>query len=98
MFESLLDYNLTRPVTRGGVWFNIAIIVLGIAWTTVVTIVNVAAVGYELVPFTSTLFMSPEKLWYEKLLPSTPYIPQSRTCDGSIIKLTECTHVPRMLS
>lgn len=83
-----LSYPITRPINLG-ICFNITFVVLGLAWVAIITIINVAAVGYELVPLTSTLFNSSYTLWYEVFIPSKTWIPQARTCEGSIIKAQE---------
>jgi len=87
MFNSLLEYPITRPLSLG-IWFNITIIVLGIAWTALVTVFNVATVGYELIPITSTQFNASYTLWYEGFIPSS-WVSPARTCNGSLISLNE---------
>lgn len=62
---------------------------VGTVYIVIITIINVAAVGYQLVPVTSTIFNESYVLWYERILPKTSWIPQSRSCDGSVIKLQE---------
>ena len=89
MFNTLrslftLSYPITRPITLG-LCFNIPVIILGVAWVTIITTISVAAVGYELVPFTSTLFNSSYTLWYEVFIPEALVRP-ARNCEGSIIK------------
>ena len=88
MLKSLISY----PVTRGvhlGICFNVTIVLLGLLWVTVITLVNVAAVGYELVPTTSADFNASYTLWYERYTMGTSWIPQTWNCDPSIIKLGE---------
>src|ERR1700737_3120221 len=91
MFNSLLQYPVTRPVALG-IWFNLIVGILGLSWIAIITIINVAAVGYELVPVTSTLFNISYTLWYERFIPTTSWIPRTRSCEGSIIQLTEGIH------
>jgi len=88
MFKSILSYSISRPITIGR-WFNILSVVLIVGWAALVTIINVAAVAYELVPFTSTSYNETYTLWYERLIHRSSWLPQTRTCDGSIIKLNE---------
>lgn len=84
----LLEYPVTRPISLGRLWT--ALIILGaIIWITFITLVNVAAVGYELVPITSGLYNSSTLLWYERFMPTSSWIPKSRTCDWTLIKLLE---------
>lgn len=84
-----LHYPLTRPIilTR---WTTVATIVFAIVFITFITLLNVIAVGYELVFITSTEYNVPYKLWYEKILPSSDWIPSSRTCQSAIINVGDC--------
>ena len=56
------------------------------------TTVSVAAVGYETVSVSATPaeFNSTAKLWYENGFPSWEWIPTSRKCEGSFIKIQDC--------
>jgi hypothetical protein len=85
---ALLEYPVTRPIPLCRLWTGV--LVLGaIIWVTLITLVNVAAVGYELVPVTSSVFNSSAQLWYERFMPISSWIPKSRTCEWSIIKVLE---------
>jgi len=85
----LLEYNVTRPVTLGR-RVTVGIIVAGVTWIIVVTLINVAAVGYELVQLSSTNFNNTSQNWYEKFIPgSDGIIPSSWNCTYSVIKLNE---------
>lgn len=88
MFKSLLQYSITKPVTAG-ICFNVTIILLGIAWVVLITVINVAAVGYEIVIITSTVFNSSYTLWYESFPLLSSWVSSARTCNGSIINLNE---------
>ena len=94
MFKTLLEYPITRPVVLG-IWFNALVVLFMIGWTAIITLVSVASVAYELVPVTSTQYNSTYNLFYEKFIPSSSWLPETRTCDSSIIKLTEgsCSHL-----
>lgn len=92
---AILEYPITRPIRLNTCW-KVVIILGAIIWTVGVTVVNIVAVGYELVPFTSTSYDAPYQLWYERIVPNIPsssksfsWIPKSRKCDPSIIKLLE---------
>ena len=88
MFKSLLEYPITRPVSLG-LCFNVTIIVLGIAWVTLITVFNVAAAAYESIPITSTQFNASYTLWYERFIPISSWVPPARKCNGSLISLNE---------
>ena len=52
---ALLEYPITRPIPLQRFWS--ALILLGVVvWITIVTLINVAAVGYEVIPITSTFY------------------------------------------
>lgn len=88
MFNSLLQYPISRPLSLG-VCFNITIIVLGIVWVALVTVFNVATVAYEVVPIISTQFNTSYTLWYERFGPFFSWLSAARTCNGSLISLNE---------
>lgn len=65
MLTTLISYPLTRPANLD-IYFNVIIVLLGILSVTVITLSNVAAVGYEHVPTTSANFAASYTLWYER--------------------------------
>jgi len=84
-----LEYPVTRAIHLGRVWTTI--VVLGaVTWITLVTLLNVAAVGYELVPMTSTSYdSSAALLWYERFMPVSSWFPRSRNCEWATIRLMD---------
>jgi hypothetical protein len=86
MVQKVFQYSITRPLELGpwalGFWCFIGVIFVG-----VITVFNTAAVGYELVPLTSTKFENAVSFWYEKLIPRESWKPQNWICEGSIIQL-----------
>jgi len=84
----LLEYAVSRPIPVKRRWL-VLIIILAIVFVVLTTLINIIAVGYELVSFTSTTFNETRTLWYERLIPVTSWLPRSRTCDGTVIKLME---------
>jgi hypothetical protein len=87
MLQALLQYPITRPINLGR-WFNLLIGLGASIWVAVITIVNIAAVGYESAPITYNVFNVSNSLWYERLLPSS-WRPQSCSCAPSTIRLGE---------
>ena len=84
------EYPVTRPFSSR--YFTPSIFVVGIIWLVVITIVNIIVVGYETVPFTSMVYNSTAKLWYERFNPF--WIPPGRSCDPALIPLgTGLDHV-----
>jgi hypothetical protein len=78
------EYPVTHPFTLPH--FTIIVYVLGTFWTIVVTILNIAAVGYEVVPVFSTSFNSSTSLWYERFAPISWLFPASWICDPAVIE------------
>ena len=89
---SWFEYSVTRPFTLR--YFTPMLLALGTVWVAFVTIVTIAAVGYETVSVqvTASEFNSSSKVWYEKLFPTSQWIPASMLCDGSRIKVKDSIH------
>jgi hypothetical protein len=86
---TFFDYPVTNPIPLRR-WTAITLIVVGVAWVVLVTLISVAAVGYEVVPRTSTSFNISKPLWYETFLHGMPsVIPSTWTCAPSILKKNE---------
>lgn len=84
---TFFEYPVTRPIPLSRVTLAL-IIIGGLAFVGIVTVINVVAVGYELVSITSTDYDSSSSLWYEKFMPKS-WTPQTKTCQPTIIKLNE---------
>jgi hypothetical protein len=80
-----LHYPITRPFTFR--YFTQIVLVLTGLWLVLITLTNIVAVAYETVPFTSTSYNVSTEFWYEKLVPKF-LLPQSRSCDGSVIPVS----------
>jgi len=83
----LLEYPVTRRITLPR-WVKASLVFIAMVFVTTITIGNIIAVGYELVPLTSTSFNETTSFWYDKFIP-TNWRPQSRSCDAATIKLLE---------
>ena len=59
-------------------------------WALVVTLVNVAAQGYETVSILTSDFNGTNLLWYDHFIPSSQRS-QHRNCTPATLKLDECT-------
>ena len=84
---AFLEYPVTRPISLGR-WSTTLISVVATLFVTIITLVNVIAVGYELVPFSSTSFNDTNHLWYAKFVPAE-WGPESRNCESITIKIGE---------
>ena len=76
--------------------FTATVFGLGILWIAFVTVVNVATLGYELVPIFSTTFDRSAGLWYEKVLPER-WRPVTRSCGPVSFPLGKSVHHVRLL-
>ena len=84
---TFFEYPVTRPIplSRG----SLVLVILGaLSFVAIVTVINVVAVGYELVAITTTDYNSSTPLWYEKFMPKS-WTPQTKTCQPTVIKLNE---------
>lgn len=84
---TLLEYPVTRPVLLGR-WSTRSVVVGWTLWVTAIILTNVIAVGYESVSMASTSYKEKPILWYQRFLPGG-VAPQSRECEGSVIKQLE---------
>jgi hypothetical protein len=81
-----LEYPVTRQFQIR--YLTPILIILGTVHITFMTLINVAAVGYEVTPLISTSFNETTTLWYERFS-SQSWLPQSRECAGSTIMAIE---------
>lgn len=88
MLPTLLQYSVTRPVSLN-LWFNLVITLVSLIYVVLITIINIATVGYQPVSLTSTTFNLSYSLWYERLIPISSWRPQSRICSPSEIIIGE---------
>lgn len=81
---SIFQYPVTRQFTLPH--FTLGVIILGLLWTTFITIINFAVVGYDTVSLASSSFNSSDNYWYEKLPLASSWFPKSWTCSPSSIQ------------
>jgi hypothetical protein len=90
-----LEYPVTRSLTFSR-WVTVLTVIGAGLFVAFVTVVNVAAVGYDMVSVTSNVYGIPDqKLWYSYLVPSS-WVPESMTCEPSIIQLNEGLSHPKI--
>lgn len=86
---SPFEYSITRPITLSR-WAFALILVGVIVWSVLVTLISVAAVGYELIQLSSTDYNGTYSVWYDDFVrPVSGLIPKTWNCVPSIIKLNE---------
>ena len=85
----ILGYPVTRPITLSRYALT-GLIIFGILFITLVTLINTIAVGYEPVSITLNEYNPQVKLWYQKILPES-WVPKTMHCDLATIKLDEGT-------
>lgn len=83
----MFQYPITRPITLRH--FKPTFLVLGVLFITFITLINVAAVGYENISVISVTYNRTETLWYERLRGSMGAFPIRWNCSASTIKVTE---------
>ena len=81
-----INYPTTREFKFR--YFTPTLLTILTIWFILITMVNIVAVAYETVPFTSLQFNTTVKLWYEKFVP-TFWLPTTRSCDSSLIAVGE---------
>jgi hypothetical protein len=82
-------YAVTRSINLR--YFNVCFLVFGGIYLFFITAINVVAVGYENVARVMPTYQDPgQKLWYEYVLPHNAGLPDTRQCNGSVIKVLEC--------
>jgi hypothetical protein len=82
----LLENPVTRPFTL--TCFTHGVLLLGIIWTALITVIIVAGVGYEYVSVDSPSFNSSgPTLWYERFAVIAFLYPKSWTCTPSKIQI-----------
>jgi hypothetical protein len=78
-----LHYSITRPFTIP--YYTECVLFFGLIWLGLVTLFNVAAVGYDVVQVFSTSFEPPTQLWYERFSVTKALFPSSWTCTAALI-------------
>jgi hypothetical protein len=91
--SKVVNYRLQYPAEPQNFTrvFTVAVIVLGIFWIAFITVVNVATIGYELVPTFSTTYNGSADLWYEKVFPDR-WKPVTRVCEPASLSLGKSIH------
>jgi len=83
-------YPVQREITVK--YLTPVLIVVGLLYVIVITLINVIAVGYDTIVYTSTSYNETHSLWYDKL---TPWMVNHRQCDSVAIRLNDCTLLGR---
>ena len=83
------EYSITREITIP--YFTRIFYVVGFLWIAIVTLLNVAAVGYDTVNIYSPSFNATQLLWYEKFPLTKGLFPPSWSCMyPALITLGQC--------
>jgi hypothetical protein len=87
------DYKYSYPVQREVTvkWFTPVLFGFGLIYFIAITLVNVVAVGYDTIVYSSTDYNGTHGLWYDKLVPSKGANYNHRQCDNGLIRLNDCT-------
>jgi hypothetical protein len=65
----IFEYPVTRPIKLSR-WITVCVVVLGILFLAIITLLNIIAVGYDTVQVISDSFNSSDIFWYDHLLPA----------------------------
>ena len=85
---ALFAYPIDRPVEIW--WFTPLVLFLGVIYVIAITLVNVVAVGYDTITYTSLDYNGTHNLWYDRLVPTRGPTYNHRSCDMAILKLNDC--------
>ena len=83
----MFQYPVTRPITLRH--FKPIFLVLGVLFVAFITLINVAAVGYENISVISVAYNRTESLWYEHVMGRMGGFPKRWNCSASTIKVAE---------
>lgn len=86
---ALFYFNVTRPISV--TWFTPVMIGLFIAYLLIITLVNIVAVGYESIIYTSFQYNATHRLWYDPLLPHRGTDYSHRQCEPAQVSLNDCS-------
>jgi hypothetical protein len=91
-------YSITRSITIP--YFTPILWILGVVWVGIVTLLNIAAVGYDTVTLYSESFDSPQgqTLWYERFFLTKFVFPSSWNCTPSLINTVQRSTLMGFLS
>jgi hypothetical protein len=87
----LFEYPVTRPGAAGHL-LTVLKVLLGL-YIVIITIVNIAATGYEPTPVQSSNYNQSIFLWYDNFVPSSTrqYTPDTWSCDPNVILVNDGT-------
>jgi hypothetical protein len=83
----MFQYPITRPITLR--YFKQTFLILGVLFIAFITLVNVAAVGYENMSVISVAYNRTETFWYQHLMGNMAGFPTRWNCSTSTIKVME---------
>jgi hypothetical protein len=89
------DYRYTYPIEREITvpWFRPLLFFFALIYIIAITLVNVVAVGYNTIVYSSTDYNGTHGLWYDKFVPSKPSNYSHRSCDNALIRVNDCTQL-----
>src|SRR5579871_3064315 len=84
------EYQVTKEFKSGwSRWLGPCILISGSIWTICITLISIAAVGYEYQPVILLDYNSTVHLWYERFIPTTQWISEPKICESSTLKISE---------
>ena len=84
---AVFTYSISRPITP--VWFTPSVLGLGLLYVVIITVINVASVGYNNISYTSTAFNDTHTLWFDKFVPGRGSSYNHRVCSPFPLALND---------
>jgi hypothetical protein len=81
------DYSLSRPITLRH--FNLLVLVFGVIYVAFITLINIAAVGYEPVTVVDSDYNKTVTPWYQRFLVKTSLLPEPWACNVATISAND---------
>ena len=93
-------YKYGHPVERQFEvkWLTPILLFVGLIYVIIITLVNVVAVGYEPIVYSSTDYNGTHSLWYDKFVPSKGKNYNHRQCENGLIRLNDCRVFRKVLT
>lgn len=90
-FRGEFEYSISRPITAR--WFAPTVICVGFLYIIIITFVNVVAVGYDTINYSSLIYNETHSLWYDRLVPFRGPSYNHRSCESALVKLNDCKSI-----
>jgi hypothetical protein len=80
-------YTVSQPITLRH--FNLAFLIVGVSYVVCITLLNVAAVGYQPVTVTDSDYNKTVTTWYTRFLENSSLFPEPWTCHPATVSIND---------